>query len=254
MTVAQCAALVQGGDPDRFLSAMTGDEGARARLFPLYAFNLEIARAPWLTAEETLARIRLQWWREVIEEIFAGAPVRRHEVAEALAEVVRAADLPRALLDRMIDAREEEIGGQHPRPLSPFIEGTAGALMRLSAQAAHGAPDAGLDAMASDLGRAHGIASYLAAQPALMERGLPALPPDEIAALAATGLDSLERAKTSRRTVPRAALPALRAAWRAPVRLRRAAARPNEVLQGVLETSEVRRRASLLWRTLTGAI
>ncbi|MFN5827641.1 MAG: phytoene synthase, partial [Rhodobacterales bacterium] len=38
MTVAACAALVQRGDPDRFMAVMAAPVAARARLFPLYAF------------------------------------------------------------------------------------------------------------------------------------------------------------------------------------------------------------------------
>ena len=49
MSVEACAALVARGDPDRFLSAMAAPVAARAVLFPLYAFNLEVAKAPWLT-------------------------------------------------------------------------------------------------------------------------------------------------------------------------------------------------------------
>ncbi|TNF18762.1 MAG: phytoene synthase, partial [Rhodobacteraceae bacterium] len=58
-----CAAIVEKGDPDRFASAMAAPVAARARLFPLYAFNLEVARAPWVTQEPMIAEMRLQWWR-----------------------------------------------------------------------------------------------------------------------------------------------------------------------------------------------
>mgnify|MGYP000249325893 FL=1 len=51
MTVEACAALVERGDPDRFRAVMAAPVEARAQLFPLYAFNLEVARAPWVTQE-----------------------------------------------------------------------------------------------------------------------------------------------------------------------------------------------------------
>jgi hypothetical protein len=65
---------------------------ARAVLFPLYAFNLEVSRAPWVTEEPMIAEMRLQFWRDVAEEIGQGAPPRAHEVAAPLAEAVRAED------------------------------------------------------------------------------------------------------------------------------------------------------------------
>ena len=67
-----CAALVERGDPVRFRAAMASPMAARRVLFPLYAFNLEVARAPWVTQEPMIARMRLQWWRDALAEIAAG--------------------------------------------------------------------------------------------------------------------------------------------------------------------------------------
>ena len=68
----------------------------RETLFLLYAFNHELARAREVASQPTLALIRLQWWREVIE----GAR-RRHEVAAPLGEALDAGRLDAAdLLDR----------------------------------------------------------------------------------------------------------------------------------------------------------
>ena len=66
MTLAACAAMVARGDPDRFLAVMAAPVTVRARLLPLYAFNLEVARAPWVTDEALIAEMRLQWWRDVV--------------------------------------------------------------------------------------------------------------------------------------------------------------------------------------------
>ena len=49
MSVAACAALVERSDPERYLAVMAAPVWARERLFPLYAFNLEVARAPWVS-------------------------------------------------------------------------------------------------------------------------------------------------------------------------------------------------------------
>ena len=77
MTVAACAELVQRGDPDRFLAVMAAPVGVRAQLLPLYAFNLEVARAPWVTQEPLIAEMRLQWWRDVVENAGSGVGVWR---------------------------------------------------------------------------------------------------------------------------------------------------------------------------------
>jgi phytoene/squalene synthetase len=80
-----CAALTERGDPDRFAATMALPVGVRARLFPLWAFNIEVARAPWVSTEPLIAQMRLQWWHDALEEIAADGFVRRHEVVTPLA-------------------------------------------------------------------------------------------------------------------------------------------------------------------------
>src|SRR3954454_2482946 len=97
------AAIVRRHDPDRFLTALFAPADRRDALLTLYAFNHELARAREVASEPTLALIRLQWWREVVE----GAP-RRHEVADPLRGLIEAGELRRDDLLAMIDAREAE--------------------------------------------------------------------------------------------------------------------------------------------------
>ena len=40
--LAACAALVERADPDRFAATMAAPVAARARLWPLYALNIEV--------------------------------------------------------------------------------------------------------------------------------------------------------------------------------------------------------------------
>lgn len=84
MSVEACAKLVERGDPDRFLAVMAAPVAARAQLLPLYAFNLEVARAPWVTKEPMIAEMRLQWWRDVVAE----ASPRAHEVVSPFHAVI----------------------------------------------------------------------------------------------------------------------------------------------------------------------
>jgi phytoene synthase len=56
--------------------------------------------------------IRLTWWREALDEIFAGGPPRRHPVAEALAAAVHRCCLPRARLEAMIDGQIDALDHQ----------------------------------------------------------------------------------------------------------------------------------------------
>lgn len=242
-----CAALVEKGDPDRFLAAMAAPVAARGPLFVLYAFNLELARAPWVTAEPLIARMRLQFWRDVL----ALDEPKAHAVAGPLQGLIREG-LPVAPLEAMIEAREAEIGTSAPFAdevaLWAYLDGTGGALMRASVLALDGgdSPEAGA------FGAVHGLANYLLAVPALQAAGRRALPdpgPEAVARLARAGLDRLASARPGLRALPRAAL---LAGWRAEGVLDRAATDPHRVAEGGLAESEFSRRGKLLWCVLRG--
>jgi 15-cis-phytoene synthase len=98
--------LIRRVDPDRWLtSRFIADAGARADVLALYAFDHELARASRVASTALLAEIRLTWWREALDEIFADGPVRRHPVAATLGDLVRRRGLPRTPLEAMIDGQ-----------------------------------------------------------------------------------------------------------------------------------------------------
>ena len=74
-------------------------------MIALYAYDHELTRATRVASNTLLAEIRLTWWREALDEVFAGGPVRRHPASAALAAAVRRLSLPRAPLEAMIDGR-----------------------------------------------------------------------------------------------------------------------------------------------------
>jgi phytoene/squalene synthetase len=244
MTVEACADLVQRGDPDRFLAVMAAPMAARAQLFPLYAFNLEVARAPWVTAEPLIAEMRLQWWRDVVASAASGA-ARAHEVAGPLHDLIRDFGLPIATLDRLIAARRWDI---HRDPhadaaaLAQYLEDTGAGLMWLAARAL-GAPD-GAEGPVRAYGWAAAAAAYLRAVPELKARGRQPLPPG--ADLARLGLQRLAEARAGRARVPKGVAPALLAGWQAGPVLQRAAAGQAPDLP------EARKRWGLLWQAASG--
>ena len=181
MSVDACAALVARGDPDRFLAVMAAPVAVRARLLPLYAFNLEVARAPWVTAEPLIAEMRLQWWRDVV----AGGEARAHEVAGPLHGVIRAAGLPVDVMDRLIEARRWDIGREAfagQAAMDGYLEDTAGGLMWLACVAAG---SSGGEQAARDIGWAAGLAAFLRAAPDLAARGRVPLVDDDPGAIRA---------------------------------------------------------------------
>jgi phytoene/squalene synthetase len=105
--IQACANLVQTADQERFRTTMAAPIAARDVLFPIHAFCLEIAKAPWLTKESMIAEMRLQFWRDVLQEKIDGKDPRAHEVARPLALVI---DPAAALaLDATVTARQWDI-------------------------------------------------------------------------------------------------------------------------------------------------
>ncbi|MGV6846758.1 MAG: phytoene/squalene synthase family protein [Marinibacterium sp.] len=247
-----CADLVRRGDPDRFLAVMATPVAARARLFPIYAMNVEIARAPWVTAEPLIAEMRLQWWRDALAEIAAGGPARAHEVTTPLARAISPAIA--AALDALVEARRWDIHREpfaDPAALSAHLDRGAGTLL-WAAAATLGDADGDV---ARNMGRAMGLANWLCAVPDMVARGLAPLPDPSAAgirALAEDGLDRLATARTGRRHVSRPARPALLAAWMAGPILRRALRRPDRVARGNLAPSGASRRLRLMVQAARG--
>jgi phytoene/squalene synthetase len=248
VTVDACAELVRRGDPDRFLAVMAAPPAARARLFPLFAFNLEVARAPWVTQEPLIAEMRLQWWRDVVENAASGA-ARAHEVAGPLHDLIRARSLSVGVLDALIAARRWDI---HSEPhdgedgIDAYLEDTGAGLMWLAAQAMDAPAEAEVAVRA--YGWAAAAATYLCAVPRLEERGRHPLPFGVSPAdLARKGMQRLASARAARASVPRGVAPALLSGWQAETILKQVFAR--QVDPGL---SEFSRRRRLLWQAFSG--
>lgn len=231
--LSDCAREVRRHDNDRFLTALFAPAARREDLFALYAFNIEVAKTREVVSEPTLGLIRLQWWRESVEGIYAGQP-RRHAVIQPLAAAVARHGLDRALFDRLIDAREADLeeGGQGSLDcLANYADATATPLVRLALQvlgvadpAAHEAgrhvaiawaltgilravPFHARDQRAmlpADLLAAHGVTENALFQ-GRPEAGLPRV----VQVVADRAREHLRQARALRRGVPKAALPAL---------------------------------------------
>lgn len=176
-----CAAIVRKVDYDRFLSVLFAPAERRDALFALYAFAYEIAKTAETVHEPTLGLIRLQWWRDALEEIDRGT-VRRHEVVAPLAAAMGQAGLVARDVAPLIDAREADLS---PDPfddlaaLEAYAEATAGALMRLALRVL-GADEA-FDDAARAAGTAYGLTGLLRALPFLAAQGRVMLPHDRLA-------------------------------------------------------------------------
>ncbi|HEY3812923.1 MAG TPA: squalene/phytoene synthase family protein [Caulobacteraceae bacterium] len=123
-------------EPDRWLSTrFIADAQARADVVALYAFDHALSRIAHAVTQPMLGDIRLAWWREAVEEAFAGKPPRAHPVVEALSAAITRRGLAIGPFETLIEARERDLD---PTPLGAdeairYAETTAGAVMTLAA-------------------------------------------------------------------------------------------------------------------------
>ena len=234
MSFDACAALVEKADPERFRAVMAAPLPARRILFPLYAFNVEIARAPWVTQEPMIAEMRLQWWRDALDEIAGKGTPRRHEVVDELAAILDP-DAAR-LLDSLVAARRWDCYTDpfaDPAHFDSYIDATSGNLMWVSARLLGQAEEG----VVRDFAYGVGAANLFRAIPDLEERGRkPLLDGSEAAvkALAQRAADRLDRARKARGTVSKEAGAALLSGYLARPVLRQVLAQPGKVARGAL--------------------
>lgn len=240
---------VRKADEDRWLATrFVADPVRRAELTALYALNLELARTAGSVSNPLMGEIRLEWWREGLEELDAGKPARS-PVLEALRAPATDDRLDLAALERLIDARRLDLD---PEPfadepaLTRYLDDTAGALMSAAARLL--APAAKATAV-QGAGRAWGWAAWLRAKPAIEAAGRRWVPgswgqttPDDLARHVSHRIDeALREARVELRGFPPAAFPAISYATLA-------RAIPNA------EPGPLDKRARLTWAVVWGRI
>ncbi|MCC6948941.1 MAG: phytoene/squalene synthase family protein [Bradyrhizobiaceae bacterium] len=176
---AHCQALVREVDRDRYLASLFVPETDRRHLFALYAFNAEIASVRERVREPMAGEIRLQWWRDALAGRAAGE-AGGSPVAAALLDTIEQRRLPRADLERLIEARAFDLYND-PMPNRAAFEGylraTSSLLFALAGRLAGGTGEA-LNTAAEHAGFAYGITGLLRAFPLHASRGQIFLPHD----------------------------------------------------------------------------
>ena len=174
------APFVRQHDRDRYQTALFAPADRRHALLALYAFNYEIARVRETVTQPMLGQIRLQWWREVLDAAYAGAPLRAHPVVAPLTAAIREFSLSRAPFDRLIDAREQDLAEEPPATLAAleaYAEASSAPLIALALEAL-GAHAPALDMVARHVGTGYALAGLLRAMPFHARAGRTYIPAD----------------------------------------------------------------------------
>jgi NADH dehydrogenase [ubiquinone] 1 alpha subcomplex assembly factor 6 len=169
-------------DHDRFMTAIFAPAPVREHLFALYAFNIEIAKTGEIVSEPLIGQMRLQWWRDTLDRLYAGEPVA-HGVAHPLGEAMVAARLDRTDFDHLIDAREFDLDRTPPidfTALHDYAEGTGSPLLALALRIA-GGEDPAIQQVARQAGTAWALTGLLRAVPFHARQRRLYLPADKLA-------------------------------------------------------------------------
>ena len=191
-----CASLLQKSDPQRFRSIMAAPEKLRPYYFVIFALNVEVSRAPYLTKEPLIADIRLQWWLDALDEIIGEKTVRKHAVATSLSKCIeksQAKELKKFVLARKWDIHSNEFDSL--TELNKYLYETTGILFQVAA----GRNVMAKDKYFHDACMAIALANYLTATPELKRAGkLPfaGLSPIEIGDQCSIAMANLKTAKS----------------------------------------------------------
>lgn len=190
--------LVRRHDHDRFLVSLLLPADRRADVWALLAFNLEIARVREAVSQPIIGQIRLQWWRDAIDEIYMGKVPRRHEVVDPLAAAIARHRLTRTHFDTLIDGRDLDLGDEPPASLAAletYLEKTSARLLDLQLEILGVETPSAFEA-ARRVGVAWGLIGLVRALPFHVGQGRVYLPADLMAA-AGIDRDALMRGKGS---------------------------------------------------------
>jgi len=243
---ATLAQLLRCHDRDRYLTTLFAPGDRREALLALYAFNFEVAKTREVVHEPALGRMRLQWWREALAEIYEGRGARRHEVVQPLADAIRRFRLSREHFEHLVDAREADLDEMPPESLAVLERYAAESSGRLVALALEilDARDPAIEAAGREIGIGWALAGLLRALPTQLRLRHATLPADLVSMaglneaalwelraspqlaevvrqLAATAQAHLGAARRMEPRIPRAAIAALLPAVLAAFHLRR---------------------------------
>lgn len=173
--------IAKSGDPDRSLAALFAPREARADLFALIAFNVELARIAEIVTEPGLGAIRLQWWHEAIDRAAKGEATG-HQVADAIGAAMRKGKLSRARINALIDARNFDIETRIMpdwAALEAHLAATSGGLFALGGECL-GSRGPSLEKAATQAGLAYGLTGLMRALPVHAVSGRVYLPADAL--------------------------------------------------------------------------
>jgi len=117
-----CRTQAEKHDRDRYIASLAAPASARPALWAILAFNHEIAKTRETVRDAHAGHLRLAWWRERLDQFYAGGEMPAHEVARALGSAIQQYKLNKNHFDALLDARGTDLDGTVPASLDGLAD------------------------------------------------------------------------------------------------------------------------------------
>ncbi|KAG8179593.1 hypothetical protein JTE90_001835 [Oedothorax gibbosus] len=157
-----CIDSVRKYDYENYLCTLLLPEPLRSSAFVIRAFNVEISQVRDSVSNSTIGEMRMQFWKDSVDRIFAGNPPEQ-PVAQEVAKVLSTVKLSKTWFQRLISSRENLL---HDKPflstkeLENYCDHSVVSVYFLLLQAA-GLSNVQCDHAASHVGKSQGISNFL---------------------------------------------------------------------------------------------
>ncbi len=168
--IEYCRKLVKEQDYDRYLVSLCAPRQKQSHIWAVLAFNCEISKIPEIVSDSNLGLIRLQWWREEIEKLYASQETKpSHQILICLADSVQKENISKESFEILFSAREFDIKCESIDTLESFvtyIEGINVPLLEMIYQICGDKINKEIDQdVLNHLGIAYGLLKFLRAIP-----------------------------------------------------------------------------------------
>lgn len=164
-----CVQQVRSYDYHHYLCLLELTPNVRKAAFALRAFNVETARAMDVASDPRIGLMRLLWWQETIDKIYAKKLVE-HPIAQALSSLISENGISKGWLKRSVEARISDARREVTdipetiEELEKYAEDTVSTLLYMTLQAG-GIRSTAADHAASHVGKASGLLLLLRSLP-----------------------------------------------------------------------------------------
>ncbi|CAL4060580.1 unnamed protein product, partial [Meganyctiphanes norvegica] len=157
-----CLDSIRKYDYENFLATLLLPKGCRQSAIAVRAFNIEVAQIQDLTSEPLMAKMRIQFWRDTLDQIFAGKPPKQ-PIASELCRAIEKHKLSKRWLRNIINSREQQVDIKqytNMAAVEEYSEKSNASLYYLLLQCL-GIENIHSDHAASHIGKAEGIVKLL---------------------------------------------------------------------------------------------